>query len=128
MNKMTETKIHKVLDGVKDGDILRVTLTIEGVVKDKNIHYPFVVGIKGKLPIRYANSDLATNLTYVEIIEKPEPELGSFALLHDRYVIQRGIGGWYGIKSSLADMTWDEVKPRIKILYNPDGSVKEGWK
>ena len=132
-NKMTEAELHAELDGVKEGDVVRAVF--EGRLSEPNrptICFDTSKGIS-PLVIRYSIGDLQKHLISVENLgqpEPPEPEVGSFALA-DGKVIQRltikSGDCWYHPDGSRI-LTWDKIKDVIKVLYNPDGSINEGWK
>ena len=126
MNKMTETEIHAVLDGVKEGDVVRI-------IKELKVSS---VGGKGvnttHYALRFASDNIAQALSdciSVENLgqpEKPEPELGSFALTNTGGLVKRLNDGWYFV-GWLSITPWAQIKPLIKTLYNPDGTINEGW-
>ena len=138
-NKMTPDELHNVLDTVKEGDVVRAM--IEGEASELKSDYPNQVGVEiNGVILRHSNNVLISELIHVENLgqpEPPEPEVGSFALLdfgHYGFVVQHrktlhGIDNhWFPTDTSVASFTWDEIKPQVKVLYHPDGTVNEGWK
>ena len=135
-NKMTEAELHAVLDGVKEGDVVRVVM--EGKAKLSEYRNSREVWIKKFRLLRYFSGALVDNLISIENFrqpEPPEPEVGSFALLKgeaftiSRHVNEGGVGWLLPLTHNKNSLTsWDYIYPNIKVLYHPNGSINEGWK
>lgn len=126
MNKMNDSEIHAVLDGVKAGDEVRIYLQ-QKILKVKGseveLNYLFLRYYDGALADEF---DRLLSIENLGQPEPPEPEVGSFALTKTGCLVKRLGSGWYFTSWSYSS-SWSCIKPLIKILYNPDGSINEGW-
>ena len=124
MNKMTEVEIHAVLDGIKEGDEIKTTF-LEKAIRVRE----YAVETESRY-LRFGKGSLLRNCISIENLgqpEKPKPEVESFALLQGGIVAQEFGGRWYYADGIDEHYSWNEIKPLIKILYNPDGTINEGW-